>query len=420
MGNLQKSVQFNYMFDIPWLLSQYPTGFRRKPLLLVHGFQRHEKTDIDVAASQYDNVRLCQARLEIMYGTHHSKMMLLQYDVGIRVIIHTANLVQGDWHQKSQGVWISPVFPKLPTGSSPRDGDSETGFKRDLLEYLRAYKQHHLEEWIRLIGEHDMSSSQVCIIASVPGRHTGTTKSMFGHLKLRKTLEQLGPNPGSTRGWPVIGQFSSIGSLGATKDTWLCKEWLQSLAAGKRTGLGLETTSSPLLLVYPSKDTVRESLEGYPAGGSLPYSINVAKKQPYLHDFWHHWRSEVRGRTRACPHIKTYTKMSPDCQHLSWFLVTSANLSKAAWGALEKNGSQLMIRSYEIGVLFLPKFFSNTDTFRPITAVVTKPDSQEIAFPVPFDLPLQKYSEKERPWVWDIPYVDKPDRNGLKWCPPLK
>jgi len=34
----------------------------------------------------------------------------------------------------------------------------------------------------------------------------------------------------------------------------------------------------------------------------------------------------------------------------------SANLSKAAWGALEKKGAQLMIRSYEIGVLFLPHF----------------------------------------------------------------
>ena len=33
----------------------------------------------------------------------------------------------------------------------------------------------------------------------------------------------------------------------------------------------------------------------------------------------------------------------------------SANLSKAAWGALEKNESQLMIRSYEIGVLMLPQ-----------------------------------------------------------------
>lgn len=32
----------------------------------------------------------------------------------------------------------------------------------------------------------------------------------------------------------------------------------------------------------------------------------------------------------------------------------SSNLSKAAWGALEKKGSQLKIRSYEIGVLFLP------------------------------------------------------------------
>jgi len=35
----------------------------------------------------------------------------------------------------------------------------------------------------------------------------------------------------------------------------------------------------------------------------------------------------------------------------------SANLSKAAWGALEKNGTQLMIRSYELGVLFLPSAF---------------------------------------------------------------
>lgn len=33
----------------------------------------------------------------------------------------------------------------------------------------------------------------------------------------------------------------------------------------------------------------------------------------------------------------------------------SANLSKAAWGGLEKKGTQLKIRSYEIGVLFTSK-----------------------------------------------------------------
>lgn len=29
--------------------------------------------------------------------------------------------------------------------------------------------------------------------------------------------------------WPVIGQFSSIGSLGKDTSSWLCGEWMESL-----------------------------------------------------------------------------------------------------------------------------------------------------------------------------------------------
>lgn len=29
--------------------------------------------------------------------------MLLLYDCGMRVVIHTANLISNDWHQKTQG-----------------------------------------------------------------------------------------------------------------------------------------------------------------------------------------------------------------------------------------------------------------------------------------------------------------------------
>lgn len=47
----------------------------------------------------------------------------------------------------------------------------------------------------------------------------------------------------------------------------------------------------------------------------------------------------------------------------------SANLSKAAWGALEKKGAQLMIRSYEIGVMFLPKFFVSSIPFRSVNSI---------------------------------------------------
>ena len=34
------------------------------------------------------------------------------------------------------------------------------------------------------------------------------------------------------------------------------------------------------------------------------------------------WKAESTGRSRAAPHIKTYTRVSPDSSKLAWFLVT--------------------------------------------------------------------------------------------------
>ena len=117
-----------------------------------------------------------------------------------------------------------------------------------------------------------------------------------------------------------------------------------------------------------------------------------------------------------------------------------------AWGVLEKNNTQLMIRSfveltpaedgfllldglsfsYEIGVLFLPHQFSQT-TFSV---------SDATAFPIPYDLPPVKYqstgkpalpfnycwttfafSAADKPWVCDIAYKDRPDSHGNMWDP---
>ena len=39
---------------------------------------------------------------------------------------------------------------------------------------------------------------------------------------------------------------------------------------------------------------------------------------------------------------------------IAFLVVTSHNLSKAAWGALQKNETQLYIMHYELGVLLLP------------------------------------------------------------------
>lgn len=60
-------------------------------------------------------------------------------------------------------------------------------------------------------------------------------KHWFGHMKLRKLLNENGPVKEQASKWPVIGQFSSIGSLGTSKENWLSVEFLQSLATVKGT-----------------------------------------------------------------------------------------------------------------------------------------------------------------------------------------
>ncbi|XP_064403592.1 tyrosyl-DNA phosphodiesterase 1-like isoform X2 [Halichondria panicea] len=429
VGDLVMSAQFNYVFDLPWLIQQYPEAKRSTPMLIVYGDQRETTLQLRRDAKLFPNITLFPARLEIMFGTHHSKMMFLRYKSGMRVIVHTANLIAKDWDQKTQGVWISPMFPSSNTTTRPSSYLSQpssstashcTNFQHDLLEYLDAYGGSALNEWKKWIRNHDMSSARVRLIASVPGAHTGSSMHKWGHLKLRKVLSEFVSESGVDEHWPVVGQFSSIGSLGPGSN-WLCAEWLQSLSSSFTTRGCLSQKNPDLKLIFPSVDNVRRSLEGYIAGGSIPYSVQNAQKQLYLKSYIQ-WKAERTGRTHAAPHIKTYTRLSPDCLKALWFLVTSANLSKAAWGCFEKKGTQLKIRSYEIGVLFLPSDFSPAGTVFSLPSdkmsdSSDKSDSEVHLRCSPFDIPLTKYSAKDEPWVWNTQYHD-PDRCGNMWTPP--
>ncbi len=69
----------------------------------------------------------------------------------------------------------------------------------------------------------------------------------------------------------------------------------------------------------------------------------------------------IYGYLLPCFHFWANAKLASSCLFVCfrWFLLTSSNLSKAAWGSLVKSGSQLMIRSYE--VLLSPTFFVSVD-----------------------------------------------------------
>nr|CAD7256808.1 unnamed protein product [Timema shepardi] len=314
---------------------------------------------------------------------YHLKMSLFRYsDESIRVIVSTANLVESDWENRTQGLWVSPACPKLPADSDTNAGDSPTEFKSDLLRYLTSYKLPQLQEWVTAVRETDFSTIRVCFIASVPSTHRGPEFEKWGHRRLASLLKKHVTAPVDSS-WNILAQCSSIGSLGPEPEAWMCGELRSSMA--QRAGASIALQSLPQFKVGLISTTL------YPAQSE--------------------WKSSKRHRSEAMPHIKTYARVSSNGQQLAWFHLTSANLSKAAWGNLNKvkgrpstdanAGAGLYMMSYEAGVLYLPKFLVNNNVFH----LDESRGSSTPLFPLPYDLPLSPYSPRDKPWVTEYLYA---------------
>ncbi|KAB1201338.1 Tyrosyl-DNA phosphodiesterase 1 [Morella rubra] len=313
-GDILLAVLSNYMVDLDWLLPD-----RQKPV---------DK----LVKNKPANWILHKPPLPISFGTHHSKAMLLVYPRGVRIIVHTANLIYVDWNNKSQGLWMQD-FP----WKDPNFPSKACGFENDLIDYLCALKWPEFSVILPGLGnfkvnptffrKFDYSNAAVRLIASVPGYHMGTNLKKWGHMKLRTVLQECTFDK-EFKSSPLAYQFSSLGSLD--------EKWLAELASSMSAGFTEDKTALGLgepCIIWPTVEDVRCSLEGYAAGNAIPSPLKNVEKG-FLKKYWAKWKASHTGRC--------------------WLLLTSSNLSKAAWGALQKNNSQLMIRSYELGVLFLP------------------------------------------------------------------
>ncbi|PKA57825.1 tyrosyl-DNA phosphodiesterase 1 [Apostasia shenzhenica] len=417
-GNVFVAVLLNYMVDIDWLKIACPKLWEVPNVLVIHG-ESGIRVD-HLQKKKPDNWTLHRPPLPISYGTHHSKAMLLIYQNGLRVIVHTANLIHVDWNNKTQGLWTQD-FPWKDeinlSNSSP--------FEMDLIDYLKTLKWPDLSVKLPKFGDvninasffkkFDFSSSKVRLIASVPGYHAGLNLKKWGHMKMRTVLQDCVFDKEFCKS-PLTYQFSSLGSL---DEKWM-SEFGASLSSGILDDNSLLGTGTSCI-IWPTVQDVRCSLEGYAAGNAIPSPQKNVEKE-FLRKYWARWKAEHVGRCRAMPHIKSYTRHNG--QKLAWFLLTSANLSKAAWGALQKNNSQLMIRSYELGILFLPSTVdsssmfsctessfseqSNSNSMKSATNMKTKlvtlcwngqkTDSSSLAIPlpIPYQLPPEPYSPEAR------------------------
>ncbi|KAF0688610.1 Aste57867_19783 [Aphanomyces stellatus] len=407
-GDFTHAILTNYKVDVPWLFAQC-ARLARVPVLLVHG---SHPSSIQDACKAYTNVTPIAPPLPIPYGTHHTKMMILFHPTFVRVAIFTANFVAGDWNYKTQGLWTQDFPAVIATAIRP------CAFHSDLLDYMTALGPPVARLCTEKFPRYDFTSAKVSLVASVPGVYHGkAAMEKYGHLRMKRcvlpNLFEVQYRPKNPTTHPLVCQYSSLGSLD--------EKWLVEFYASM-TGQGTSSVASPiptgkLHLVWPSvADVVRlhlsqNSNEGWDAGRSLPCALKNLK--PFLHKYLRAWHPPpVLHRQNAMPHIKSYAPVDPTTQSLDYVLLTSANLSKAAWGALQKSNTQFMIRSYELGVLLLPdattslSFVDASDTLTTVRRC-----------PLPFQWPPTPYNTRvDEPWTWDLPRT-APDGFGRTYEP---
>lgn len=263
-----------------------------------------------------------------MFGTHHSKMMILfRHDDNIQVIVHTANMIAKDWTNMTNGVWRSPLLPLLPPPPPPPGdaavADNNPGstfplgsgerFKIDLMRYLSCYNKigPMCKPLIDHIDAFDFSSIRGAFIASTPGRHSITDKSaIWGWNALQKCLKVV--DCCSEDKSHIAVQISSIATLGA-KDDWLQNTLFKSLSTSKNHN----TTRPSFKVVFPTADEIRQSLDGYRSGASIhtkTQSQQQSKQLEYLKPIFHHWANDsVSGLGEQLTYPSNICLFSTNC-----------------------------------------------------------------------------------------------------------
>jgi tyrosyl-DNA phosphodiesterase-1 len=361
----------NYMIDLEWVFSQSPDICRAASItILVGGILKEEEAAFAPAIQTRGiakKVKIICCPLPLPYGTHHAKVCLLMNSKGIRVIIGTANLIAADWERKNQGIFVQD-FPAIASVSSSLVMEASGGqqFRKEL---VRFYANCGLD-LREALGRYCFSRAAADIVASLPGYHhhhhigVGAENSLGLH-KLKQILRDVAARDTEDCGGGRPPAFNRLtlqySSQGVLNDKFI-SDIMDSMALRQRP--------TECLFVVPTEQEVRCSVEGWRSGFSIP--IHLKSMHEYVNARLHAWSprpkptvaekeegqekaaSQETGRSslrsRAMPHIKTY------CQHNGvealWLCLTSANLSRAAWGESQKSGEQLQIRSYEMGVVF--------------------------------------------------------------------
>lgn len=182
-------------------------------------------------------------------------------------------------------MWISPHLPQLPKSANSSDGESPTGFKKDLQRYLSKYQNPALAQWIRVVRRADFSNVNVFLVASIPGSHKYTNNNaadFWSTKKLAYVLSRYATLPPDAPEWPIVTQSSSVGNFGPNIGKWLLKDIISCMSMETAKG----SKSHPhFCFIYPSIQNYKQSFDCQDLCCCLPYSEEIHSKQKWIESY---------------------------------------------------------------------------------------------------------------------------------------
>lgn len=398
--DLVEMYQFSFEMDLAYAMDRvHPEARPNVKAHFVFGKKRMsnmvEELEKQRKTLKYnENITLEPIPLRYDYGTHHSKLMVLFFSNNeVQITIHTANLLDFDWEAMTQGIWVSPRMSLT--------GGGEHEFKTDFIDYIRAYKKPSLNKLADSLESANFDEVQnVSFIGSVPGNYEkGSAEyKKWGVLKLYDVVNRVEKRIDDKSDPEIIVQMSSIGSLGPL--TSYFNPILKRALLGQEPHGTDQTRNAKVNIIFPSLLNIRESIFGYGSGGSIHFPLdqngNLRKE---LRPMLCQWEAKQAGRQKIPPHIKTYTRLTKE-NKVGWMVLTSANLSKQAWGIVNKTKKNQWIQSWEAGVIVSPP------SSEPFTPLYKKDTSTSPCVRLPFDIPPSPYEAKDEIWCSKVEHLE--------------
>ncbi|KAF5352877.1 hypothetical protein D9757_012107 [Collybiopsis confluens] len=371
-------------------------------------------------------------------GCMHMKFMLLFYKTGrLRVVVSTANLIEYDWRDIENAVWLQDILPlSRKTTFDERHNESFQYVMKRVLDGVNVktalnimLKQGHpdlpIQSTQELCTSFDWSRVKAHLVPSFAGK--GWPKVLQnGHPRLMKAVRNMGLRTGKGPNAKKVQLEYQGSSLGQYTTQWMnefyhsvrgesAEDWLDTPKA-RRAKLPYPTD---VKVVFPSFLTVRGSQYGE-AGGS---NIFCTRKQWEVKNFPRalffdsnskagktlmHTKMMVctvssnvkpptfgeRGQKDNIINVDTDSDDSDSDNtaedeievvesHVGWAYLGSHNFTPSAWGYLSGSAFNpvLNTRNYELGVVFPLKDMS---------------EANETAC---FERPPRHYGPNDLPWI---------------------